>query len=101
MKFLEKLKKYNQFNVSNLLILLIFKLANCKKFNNWAIIMAVPKRKTSPSKRNMRRSHDFISDKNILLDKNSGEPRLSHRIDLSTGIYNGRQILKQKTTKEK
>ena len=30
-------------------------------------------------------------------DKESGEPRLSHRIDKSTGMYNGRHILKQKT----
>ena len=63
--------------------------------------MAVPKRKTSPSKRNMRRSHDFIKSINIIEDKESGEPRLSHRIDLSTGLYNGRQILKQKTQKNK
>ena len=63
--------------------------------------MAVPKRKTSPSKRNMRRSHDSIKNINIIEDKESGEPRLSHRIDLSTGMYNGRQILKQKTAKVK
>tara|TARA_Y100001970_G_scaffold277480_1_gene381720 strand:+ start:10619 stop:10810 length:192 start_codon:yes stop_codon:yes gene_type:complete len=62
--------------------------------------MAVPKRKTSPSKRNMRRSHDFIKGINVIEDKNSGEPRLSHRIDLSTGMYNGRQILKQKKAKD-
>jgi len=62
--------------------------------------MAVPKRKTSPSKRNMRRSHDALKSINIVEDKNSGEPRLSHRIDLSTGIYNGRQVLKQKKNKE-
>ena len=59
--------------------------------------MAVPKRKTSPSKRNMRRSHDSLVKLNIIEDKESGEPRLSHRIDKSTGMYNGRQILKQKT----
>ena len=59
--------------------------------------MAVPKRKTSESKRNMRRSHDSLVNLNILEDKDSGEPRLSHRIDKSTGMYNGRQILKQKT----
>ena len=59
--------------------------------------MAVPKRKTSPSKRNMRRSHDSLTKLNIVEDKESGEPRLSHRIDKSTGIYNGRQILTQKT----
>ena len=63
--------------------------------------MAVPKRKTTPSKRNMRRSHDSISYINIIEDKDSGEPRLSHRIDLSTGMYNGRQVLKQKTVKPK
>ena len=59
--------------------------------------MAVPKRKTSPSKRNMRRSHDSLTRLNIVEDKESGEPRLSHRIDTSTGMYNGRQILKQKS----
>ena len=65
--------------------------------------MAVPKRKTSPSKRNMRRSHDSIDQLNIIFDKNSGEPRLTHRIDLSTGIYNGKTILikKEKTDNPK
>jgi large subunit ribosomal protein L32 len=63
--------------------------------------MAVPKRKTTPSKRNMRRSHDSITSINIIEDKDSGEPRLSHRIDLSTGMYKGRQVLKQKTVKQK
>ncbi len=63
--------------------------------------MAVPKRKTSPSKRNMRRSHDSIKNLNIIEDKESGEPRLSHRIDLSTGVYNGRQIIKKKNQSDK
>ena len=58
--------------------------------------MAVPKRKTSKSKRNMRRSHDSLSLINIISDKDSGEPRISHRLDMSTGVYNGRQILKKK-----
>jgi len=62
-------------------------------------IMAVPKRKTSKSKRNMRRSHDSLKQINIIEDKDSGEPRISHRIDLSTGTYNGRQILIKKETK--
>ena len=66
------------------------------KTNNWKK-MAVPKRKTSVSKRNMRRSHDSLKKINVVLDKDSGEPRLSHRIDLSTGMYNGREILKKKT----
>ena len=63
--------------------------------------MAVPKRKTSPSKRNMRRSHDSIKLVNIIEDKESGEPRLSHRLDLSTGMYNGRVVLKKKGSENK
>ncbi len=59
--------------------------------------MAVPKRKTSKSKKNMRRSHSGLKTTNILIDKDSGEPRLSHKIDKSTGIYNGKQILKNKS----
>ena len=59
--------------------------------------MAVPKRKTSVSKRNMRRSHDSLKSINVILDKDSGEPRLSHKIDISTGMYKGRQVLKKKT----
>ena len=63
--------------------------------------MAVPKRKTSKSKKLMRRSHDSISKINVVEDKDSGEPRISHRIDLSTGIYNGKQIIVKKESKEK
>ena len=66
------------------------------KTNNWEK-MAVPKRKTSFSKRNMRRSHDSLKKINVILDKESGEPRLSHKIDLATGMYKGREILKKKT----
>tara|TARA_B110000116_G_C16203945_1_gene302107 strand:- start:173 stop:352 length:180 start_codon:yes stop_codon:yes gene_type:complete len=58
--------------------------------------MAVPKRKTSKSKRNMRRSHHKIKANNIIEDKKSGEYRLSHHIDLKTGLYNGKQILEPK-----
>ena len=66
------------------------------KTNNWKK-MAVPKRKTRVSKRNMRRSHDSLKKINVILDKESGEPRLSHKIDLATGMYKGREILKKKT----
>ena len=78
----------------------MFVLAKNLKFHIWSLDMAVPKRKTSPSKRNMRRSHDSIHDLNIIEDKESGEPRLSHKIDLSTGMYNGRQVLKKKSAKQ-
>ena len=55
--------------------------------------MAVPKRKTTPSKRNMRRSHHRVKPINIVEDKKSGEYRLSHHVDLKTGYYNGKKIL--------
>ena len=58
--------------------------------------MAVPKRKTSPSRSVKRRSHIKFSTKNIIEDKNSGEYRLSHHLDLKTGMYKGRQVLDPK-----
>ena len=58
--------------------------------------MAVPKRKTSKARRNKRRSHHQISAVNIMEDKKSGEYRLSHHVDLKTGLYNGKQILEPK-----
>ncbi len=54
--------------------------------------MAVPKRKTTPSRRNMRRSHDKLTALNISFDKNTGEPKLGHNISLSDGYYDGRQV---------
>ena len=36
----------------------------------------------------------------VIEDKESGEPRLSHRIDLSTGMYNGKKIIFKKESKE-
>lgn len=58
--------------------------------------MAVPKRKTSKSKKGMRRSHNSASFKNVIEDKKSGEFRLPHHIDMKTGIDNGKQIFKPK-----
>ena len=43
--------------------------------------MAVPKRKTSKSRRNKRRSHIKFLAKNVIEDKKSGEFRLSHHAD--------------------
>ena len=58
--------------------------------------MAVPKRKTSKSRRNKRRSHHKIRMANVIEDKKSGEFRLSHHIDLKTGLYNGRKVFEPK-----
>ncbi|HMN52239.1 MAG: 50S ribosomal protein L32 [Xanthobacteraceae bacterium] len=58
--------------------------------------MAVPKRKTSPSRRGMRRSADALKTTAYVEDKDSGELRRPHHVDLKSGMYKGRQILKPK-----
>lgn len=55
--------------------------------------MAVPKKKTSPSRRNMRRSHHALRVPHVVEDKDSGEFRRPHHIDLKTGMYKGRQVI--------
>jgi large subunit ribosomal protein L32 len=55
--------------------------------------MAVPKRKTSPSRRGMRRSHDKLPKNAYVEDKESGELRRPHHIDLKSGRYKKRQVL--------
>ena len=58
--------------------------------------MAVPKSKISNSRRGMRRSHIKLNPKNLIEDKDSGEIRLSHHVDMTTGMYNGKKFLRQK-----
>lgn len=58
--------------------------------------MAVPKKKVSRSKRGMRRSVDALKRPVYIEDKDSGEIRRPHHIDLKTGMYRGRQILEPK-----
>jgi len=56
--------------------------------------MAVPKRKTSKSKKGMRRAHDRVPVPNIIYCE-CGEPTLPHRICMKCGTYKGRQMLFQ------
>ena len=48
----------------------------------------------------MRRSHDALKAPTYVEDKDSGELRRPHHIDLKTGMYRGRQVLKPKTAAE-
>ena len=59
--------------------------------------MAVPKRTTSPSKRGMRRSADALKKPAYVEDKDSGELRRPHHIDLKSGMYRGRQVMEPKS----
>jgi large subunit ribosomal protein L32 len=61
------------------------------------LTMAVPKKKVSRMKRGQRRSADAIAAPTYIEDKNSGELRRPHHIDLKTGMYRGRQVLTPKT----
>ncbi|MEI9901245.1 MAG: 50S ribosomal protein L32 [Hyphomicrobium sp.] len=58
--------------------------------------MAVPRKKVSSMKRGQRRSHDALSAPTYIEDKDSGELRRPHHVDLKTGKYRGRQILEPK-----
>jgi large subunit ribosomal protein L32 len=55
--------------------------------------MAVPKKKTSKSKRNMRRSHHAIKLVNVVVDSKTGEYRLPHHMCLSDSTYNDRTVV--------
>jgi len=55
--------------------------------------MAVPKKKVSRSKRGTRRSADALKRPTYVEDKDSGELRRPHHVDLKTGKYRGRQVL--------
>ncbi len=58
--------------------------------------MAVPKRKTSPSRRNMRRAHHALGANSYVEDKETGELKRPHHVDLKTGMYKRRQVLSPK-----
>ncbi|MEO1281540.1 MAG: 50S ribosomal protein L32 [Pseudomonadota bacterium] len=58
--------------------------------------MAVPMKKVSRMKRGNRRSADALTAPTYVEDKESGERRRPHHIDLKTGKYRGRQILEVK-----
>ncbi len=55
--------------------------------------MAVPRSKVTKSKRGHRRSGHAVEKVSYVEDKDSGELRRPHHIDLKTGLYSGRQVL--------
>lgn len=61
--------------------------------------MSVRMRHTSSHTKN-RRSHHALKATNLVTDKESGALRLPHRLDESTGMYRGKQIVAPKTMKK-
>ena len=62
--------------------------------------MAVPKRKTSPSRRGMRRAHDALTAPTVVEDKDSGEFRRPPPPALTTGMYRRRQVIVPKSNSD-
>lgn len=63
--------------------------------------MAVPKKKTSPSKRGMRRGGNGTyktTMPNVVINKETGEYQLPHHIS-KDGHYNGRKVIADKKPK--
>ncbi|WP_431469216.1 50S ribosomal protein L32 [Sphingosinithalassobacter sp. LHW66-3] len=55
--------------------------------------MAVPKRKTTPSRRGMRRAHDALKSEAFQECSNCGELKRPHHLCTACGHYNGREIV--------
>ncbi|MCE2927284.1 MAG: 50S ribosomal protein L32 [Rickettsiales bacterium] len=60
--------------------------------------MAVPKRKKTPSARNMRRSHHALDKTTVVEDKTTGELKRPHHVS-PDGYYKGRQVTKSKVNR--
>ena len=57
--------------------------------------MAVQQNKKSPSRRNMRRAHDHLTNPATAVEPTSGETHLRHHIS-ATGFYRGKKVVKTK-----
>ena len=55
--------------------------------------MAVPKRRTSRSKKGSRRAHHFVVPKGVQYCARCNEPVLPHRICPNCGFYQGREVI--------
>ena len=62
--------------------------------------MSVRMRHTRSHTRN-RRSHHALKSQVIVTDKESGALRMPHRLDETTGMYRGKQIIAKKEVKAK
>lgn len=55
--------------------------------------MAVPKKKTSKSRRDKRRTHQKLTLPGMVECPRCHEPRLPHRVCPNCGYYKGRQVI--------
>ena len=62
--------------------------------------MATPKKKTSQSRRNMRRSHDALTANSYHECPNCGELKRPHNVCPKCGQYDGKEVVAQKAKDE-
>lgn len=55
--------------------------------------MAVPKKKTSKSKRDMRRAHDALTAPGISICPQCKELKQPHRVCVACGTYKGKEVI--------
>ena len=55
--------------------------------------MAVPKKKVSKSRRNMRRAHDALGKNSYMECSNCGELKLPHNVCSSCGYYDKKEVV--------
>ncbi|WP_084164862.1 50S ribosomal protein L32 [Skermanella stibiiresistens] len=60
--------------------------------------MAVPKKKTSKSRRDMRRSHHALTSASFAECPNCGELKRPHHVCGSCGQYDGRDVVVEAAT---
>ena len=63
--------------------------------------MAVPKKKTTKSKRDKRRSHHALKRLNLAKCSNCGEYILPHQVCPNCGFYKGKEVIKIREKKKK
>lgn len=56
--------------------------------------MAVQQNKKSPSRRGMRRGHDFLAQPAVAVEPTSGEVHRRHHVSAS-GFYRGKKVIQQ------
>lgn len=62
---------------------------------------ALPKRKLSKARKGRRRSHLALVPQGLALCPQCRNPKLPHHVCPTCGSYNGRQVVKIKSTKER
>lgn len=62
--------------------------------------MAVPKKKISKSRRDLRRANDFLKPVGYAECANCGEMKLPHHVCRACGYYDSREVVRTRSAEE-